>query len=255
MQTAAQLTNANLGRVRMFTLVGEKLLRAPLAALFAACPEAAVQNTYGPTEATVSVTQMRMSADDFTAACHGNNTSVGGPIDGMGLHLVDGPGANEGEIVLTGPQLATGYWNDPERTARAFRTIAVDGAPVPCFHTGDWAVRRGAHLFFEERIDLQVKLRGYRIELDEVAAAIMACGWPSVCVVKRGEALAALVEDPSGGRLDAAALQEALAGKIEAYAVPAHIVAVPALPRNESDKVDRRAAATLLDTLILETDA
>ena len=255
MQTAGQLTRANLGRVRMFTLVGEKLLRAPLAALFAACPDAAVQNTYGPTEATVSVTQMRMSAVDFTAACHGNNTSVGGPIDGMGLHLVDGPDANEGEIVLTGPQVASGYWNDAERTARAFRTIAVEGVATPCFHTGDWAVRRGAHLFFEERIDLQIKLRGYRIELDEVAAAIIACGWPSVCVVKRGEALAALVEDPSGGELDAVALQDALAGKIEAYAVPTHIVAVLALPRNESDKVDRRAAAALLDSLILETGA
>ncbi len=251
MRTGQQLTHANLGGVRLFTLAGEKLLRPQLDALFAACPDTVVQNAYGPTEATVTVTQMRMTRHDYAQACHGSNAAIGPPIPGMDIHLTGGPDPDEGEMVITGPQVADGYWNDAARTAHAFRPIMVGGQPVRGFHTGDWAVRRRGLLFFEQRIDQQVKLRGYRVELDEVAAAIMACGWPGVCVFKHGESLAALVECAAPG-FDPAALKSELAARIEAYAIPEHVFAVPVLPRNENDKIDRTQAARLLETLLAD---
>jgi acyl-CoA synthetase (AMP-forming)/AMP-acid ligase II len=78
------------------------------------------------------------------------------------------------------PQVALGYWRDPERTSQAFKDMIIDGKAVrPCC-SGDWAERRGQHIYFKERVDFQVKIRGYCIELDEVAAAIREAGWP-VC--------------------------------------------------------------------------
>ncbi len=247
MRSARQLTAANLGGVRLFTLAGEKLLAPQLDALFAACPDAVVQNAYGPTEATVTVTRMRMTRDDFAQACMGSNTAIGPPIPGTDIHLTGGPHADEGEMVITGPQLALGYWNDPVRTTQAFRAVGP-GQPERGFHTGDWAVRRGGALFFERRIDTQVKQRGYRVELDEVAAAIIAAGWPSVCVLQHSGVLAALIE--TAEPIDEPALRTALAAVLEPYAIPELYRSVAALPRNENDKIDRAAAASLLQKLL-----
>src|SRR5579884_1682243 len=150
MMRAGDVTAANLGSVRLFNFCGEPLLREHLAALFAACPEAIVQNTYGPTEATVSMTALQLTADDY-AACCGPSVALGDPIPGMGLHLLGGRHAEEGEIVITGPQLARGYWQDPERTARTFTEVTIGGRRVRGYFTGDWAERRGHHVFFRER--------------------------------------------------------------------------------------------------------
>jgi len=243
MQTGQQLTPENLKTVRLFTLAGEPLLRPQLEALFAACPKTVVQNAYGPTEATVTVSSMMMTAANFTEACEKSAVSIGPQIPGMRLHLHGGPHPDEGELVIIGPQLAEGYWNDPERTAAAFRPIEIDGQIHRGYFTGDWVERIRGLIYFRERIDHQVKIRGYRIELDEVAAAIRACGWPSVCVFKHNDDLAALLECPPGLTFDAAKLREDLAHRIEPYAIPEKFHTTPRMPRNENDKIDRAAAA------------
>jgi acyl-coenzyme A synthetase/AMP-(fatty) acid ligase len=88
-----------------------------------------------------------------------------------------------------------------------------------------------------------VKIRGHRIETDEVATAIRQCGWPMVVVFpdRGSEALAAVVEHIDGKQLDDADLRRRLQAKLEPYAVPQRIRLVDRLPRNENDKVDRRA--------------
>jgi D-alanine--poly(phosphoribitol) ligase subunit 1 len=245
MQTGQQLTEENLKTVRLFTLAGEPLLRPHLEALFAACPHSVVQNAYGPTEATVTVSSMMMTAENFPEACERAAVSIGPQIPGMRLHLHGGRHADEGELIILGPQLAEGYWNDPERSAAAFRPIEIDGEIQRGYFTGDWVERIRDLIYFRERIDQQVKVRGYRIELDEVAAAIRACGWPSVCVIKRGDDLAALIECPSGRSLDAEKLREDLGHRIEAYAIPEQFQTIDRMPRNENDKIDRAAVAAL----------
>jgi D-alanine--poly(phosphoribitol) ligase subunit 1 len=245
MQTSQQLTSANLQGVRLFTLAGEALLRPQVEALFAACPHATVQNAYGPTEATVTVSSMMMTAGDYLAACDRSAVSIGPQIPGMILHIAGGPSADEGELVIIGPQLADGYWGDPVRTEAAFRPVTIDGVTHRGYFTGDWVERVNGLIYFRQRIDHQVKVRGYRIELDEVAAAILRCGWPSACVFKLGEELAAVIEcaDPEAFEPDAA--RSALAAQIEAYAIPEHFLAVAQMPRNENDKIDRAAAEKL----------
>ena len=92
-----------------------------------------------------------------------------------------------------------------------------------------------------------MKIRGHRVELDEVAAAIRVCGWSVACVFRRGETLAALVEAIDGRSFDEGALRRALRGHLEQYAIPQNIAVIARMPRNDNDKIERAAAARRLD--------
>ena len=247
MMQAGEVTHELLGSLRLITFCGEPLLPAQVSAIVAALPDTILQNTYGPTESTVSVTELRLTPENTRAACR-SSVAIGAPIAGMAMHLRGGAHADEGEIVITGPQLAAGYWQDAERTAASFRHVDIEGRPVRAYFTGDWAERRQGYLFFKERIDLQVKIRGFRLELDEVARAIHDQGHPVTCVLKWGDELAAVIECARGKVLDEGALRAALARKLEAHAVPSIIRSIEHLPRTNNDKLDRRAVAAWLDT-------
>ncbi len=238
MLQAGELTPDHLGSIRRFVFCGEPLLTHQVAAIFEACPDCVVQNTYGPTEATVSMTSVTMIASDYLREC-GASVAIGEPITGMELLLLGGPSVDAGELVIIGPQLARGYWRDEVATERAFRTIILDGAACRAYFTGDWVERRGGRLFFRERVDFQVKVKGFRIELGDVAAAIASCGHAAVCVFKHDQVLVAVVEQADGD-VDAPALRAALALTIEPHAIPQIIRSIAQLPRNDNDKIDRR---------------
>lgn len=231
-----------LSSVRLFNFCGEPLLEDHLDAIFAARPDVLVHNTYGPTEATISVTNMKLRADDYRGKSRGSVT-IGPAIAGMDLHLANGSHSDEGEIVITGPQLAEGYLDDRAKTAERFRAIDVEGRPVRGYYTGDWAERHDGLIYFKERMDFQVKIRGHRIEMDEVATAVRKCGWPMVVVFpdSANDSLVAVIEHQDGKALDEASLKRELSSRLEAYAVPQRIKLIDRLPRNENDKVDRRA--------------
>jgi D-alanine--poly(phosphoribitol) ligase subunit 1 len=256
MLRARQVSAKWLRSVRLFVFCGEPLFREHLDAIFAGCPGAHVMNTYGPTEATVSVTSLSLRAPTYAEACI-DSVALGQSIPGTGVHLLGGMNAHEGEIVITGRQLAIGYWRDPARTAQMFRWFDLNGTPAFGYYTGDWAERHNNHLFFKRRIDSQVKVLGYRIELDEVESAIRACGWPYVCVFRRGQSLAAVVEAQDGIIFAPLQLRTELARKLEAHAIPADIRVINHIPRNSNDKLDREAVAAVFDTLpdpLLEDD-
>jgi D-alanine--poly(phosphoribitol) ligase subunit 1 len=246
MSSAGEVTGELLGTLRLINTCGEPLLPAHLSALFAALPDSVVQNSYGPTETTVTMTELRMDRSGYSRVCR-NSVAIGDPIERMGIHLVGGPHADEGEIVITGPQLALGYWRDPEKTDAAFRTINLGGAPVRAYFSGDWAERRDGHVYFKERIDLQVKIRGFRLELDEVAKAIHDQGFPVTCVLKWHDELAAVIERGPGQSQDETALRAALACRLEAHAIPSVIRWIDVLPRTQNDKLDRAGVAAWLD--------
>ena len=236
---AGQMNRDCLGTLRRFVFCGEPLLVHQVEAIFAACPETSVQNTYGPTEATVSMTSVVMNAGNYRLEA-ANSIAIGTPIEGMRLLLVGGPNDDEGELVIVGPQLARGYWQDAERTNRAFHEIIDDGASHRAYFTGDWAERRNGRIFFKERVDCQVKIKGYRIELDEIAAAVSGCGYHSACVFKHQDRLVAAVETANEQDFSAIALRRALGRVLDSYAVPEDIFPIRRLPRNDNDKIDRR---------------
>jgi acyl-CoA synthetase (AMP-forming)/AMP-acid ligase II len=154
-----------------------------------------------------------------------------------------------GELLLSGPQVVQGYWNDAEATARAF--VSVDGGSY--YRSGD-RVRRPAGngpLCYLGRLDNQIKVLGHRVELGEVEAAIreetgldavVAVGWPRTEAGAAG--VAAFI---SGTRVDVGVLRNRLARRLPTYMVPRELRVLPDLPLNANGKWDRAALIRLLD--------
>ncbi len=240
MRRARQVTPSHLASLRLMTFCGEALLPQHLEAIFAARPELLVHNTYGPTEATVSMTLIRLTEADYRAATRAT-VAIGDAIPGMGLHLVEGDTPDEGEIVITGPQLARGYWGNPTATEQAFCQIDLDGRRQLAYRTGDWGERRDGQVYFKSRRDFQVKINGYRIDLDEVNGALRQCGFAAAQSALVDGVLTAFLEIPDDVVPAEDALRKRLETLVEPYAVPVRYVAVPAFPRNANDKVDLNA--------------
>lgn len=239
MAQAKQVTNANLASLRLMNFCGEALLPEHLEAVFAARPDLMVHNTYGPTEATISCTLQRLESSDYRKYCRAN-VAIGDAIPGMGIVLSGGPNRDEGEIVITGPQLARGYWKNAEATASAFRKVAVGSTEVDGYFTGDWARRVDGQVYFSSRIDFQVKIRGIRLELQEIDAALRKCGFLNAATALIGDELHSFLETGDLS-IDDQALRGQLGSLVEPHAIPSYFHAVPQMPRNANDKIDIKA--------------
>jgi acyl carrier protein len=216
-----------------------------------------VLNHYGPTETTVGVLTHEVTAASLAAAfaLGAQTVPLGRPLANTQAVVVDAHGQEQpvgipGELWLTGAGVAAGYLNRPELTAARF--VAYKGARA--YRTGD-RVRRSSDgtLEFLGRADDQVKVRGYRVELGEVAQALRAHpGVAESAVVLRdgaGEpALVAYAVPKQGGyavshsdRPTAAKLREWLAAQLPEYMVPAAVVLLERLPLTANGKLDRAA--------------
>ncbi len=238
-----EFSPATLPALRTFLFCGEPLPSALAKKLRQRFPNAAILNTYGPTEATVATTWIEIT--DAVLAAH-DPLPVGHAKPACELLVRDG------EICIVGDHVMRGYLNRPDlNETKLFRH--VDGRRG--FRTGDLGqMDKSGLLFCRGRMDDQIKLNGYRIELAEIDEALH--GLPGVqggaCAVLRrpdGAAVrligfvagAAAGESPA--LLDAGALsgwKERLARRLPPYMVPSELVACPALPMSSNHKIDRK---------------
>jgi amino acid adenylation domain-containing protein len=226
------------GSVRLTVIGGERAGAAALAAWRRATGGARLLNAYGLTETCVTTT---LWADDGRVL--GDGVPVGLPLANQCAHVLDAAGRPVapgvvGELWIGGAGLADGYWRDPTRTADRFRM--VNGTWL--FATGDLA-RRGEDGALEilGRRDDQVQVRGFRVELGEVEAAL-----ESVSGVGRAAACAAdgaLVAYVTGGVAEGE-VSAILRRKLPAYMVPAAVTVVAELPLTLAGKIDRRRLLT-----------
>jgi D-alanine--poly(phosphoribitol) ligase subunit 1 len=242
-----------LPRLRRFLFCGETLPIALAAELIERFPDAAVWNTYGPTEATVATTSVRIDASMLSRYAA---LPVGAPRPGTRIVVVDANGhylagdCARGEIIIAGSNVSTGYLNRVDLTSARF--FDLDGQRA--YRTGDIGHFEDGLLFFDGRADNQVKLNGYRIELGDVEANVRALpGVREAIVVPverhgRVESLVAFVatdavtpdetEFQTGQRL-----RRALFERLPAYMVPRKLRLVERWPLSVNGKVDRRALA------------
>ncbi|WP_224248813.1 non-ribosomal peptide synthetase [Hyalangium gracile] len=208
-------------------------------------------NTYGPTETTVSSTSFELLAETSRKL---EDVPIGRPLRTMGAYVLDGrmepvPTGGVGELWLAGEGLARGYLGEPALTAERF--VPNPHAATPggrLYRTGDLArVRADGVLEFLGRADAQVKVRGFRVELGELEAALRARdGVRDALVLLRpgasgsaeGELVAYVVAPPE---VTASELRAHMAARLPPYMVPAHFVRLEAFPYNASGKVNRRA--------------
>ncbi|MGW6946482.1 amino acid adenylation domain-containing protein [Streptomyces xanthophaeus] len=204
-------------------------------------------NLYGPTEATVDV-----SYHDCTVVPGEpvRRVPIGRPVDNTRLYVLDAHGEPQpvglpGELCIGGVQVARGYLERPELTAEKFTVDPfVPGGRM--YRTGDLARRLAdGSLEYLGRIDGQVKIRGNRVELGEVAGALAALpGVRDALAVDRDSAtrgthLAAYyVADEE---LDPVGLRTGLARTLPEFMLPAYFVRIPAIPLTPNGKADRRA--------------
>ncbi|MFF4169351.1 amino acid adenylation domain-containing protein [Streptomyces sp. NPDC001744] len=238
-------------RPRAVLCGGEPLPRA-LADAVAARWHAEPHNLYGPTETTIDATAHRMTAPESAPAGPGGTVPIGRPVDTMRAYVLDGrlrpvPPGVTGELYLSGPNLARGYLDRPGLTAARFVADPFDAPGTRMYRTGDlvrW--NRDGLLDFVARADDQVKLRGFRIEPGEVAAALRALpGVTSSCAVVREDVPGhprlvayAVTAAPAPGPT---ALRDALAGTLPHHMVPEAVVVLDALPLLPNGKIDRAA--------------
>jgi acyl-coenzyme A synthetase/AMP-(fatty) acid ligase/acyl carrier protein len=235
---------------RTFVIGGENLLAESLQLWRDAAPEARLINEYGPTETVVGCCVYEVQPGDPRTG----SVPIGRPIANTQLYVLDVslepvPPGVVGELYIGGAGVALGYLNRPELTAERFLTDPFSGVPgARIYKTGDLArYRTDGTLEYLGRADDQVKVRGYRVELGEIEAALAAQPHVQSCAVVAREdepgkrVLVAYViprdrETPSTDEL-----RGFLRERLPEYMVPAQFVYLDALPLTPNGKVDRKA--------------
>ncbi|WP_405606526.1 amino acid adenylation domain-containing protein [Streptomyces sp. NBC_00076] len=207
----------------------------------------ALVNMYGITETTVHATFHRIGEDDMARS----RSVIGRPLTGFRARIVDARGedADAGELLLAGPQVTRGYLNRPELTAERFVT---EHGQVH-YRTGDLVERDPAGvLSYMGRKDDQVKVRGYRIELAEVEAALLdlpdvSGAVATVFTLAGAQSLGCVYTTTSATPADPASARERLRSRLPAYMVPDRLLWLADLPNTVNGKADRRQARARLE--------
>lgn len=207
-----------------------------------------VVNNYGPTECTVVATSGILRADDGTTRL----PPIGKPIANCRIAIIDETGQRVsagaiGEIYIAGANVGRGYRNNPALTEERFVTLTLPGEePTRYYRTGDLAAfTPDGDIVIHGRSDNQIKIRGHRIEPDEIAAVLLRHPAVSQSVVvadgdgidKRLVAYVVFKRDQTS--LRASELRDLLIRSLPNYMLPAVYVRVPSLPLTANGKIDR----------------
>ncbi|MCB1057549.1 MAG: amino acid adenylation domain-containing protein, partial [Acidobacteria bacterium] len=237
---------AEVKRLRT-VITGGETVPAELAPRFHAASPADLLNRYGPTEATISMTSWRCRRGAVESVL-----PIGFPTARAWVVLLDRrwrpvPVGVVGELCIGGPGLARGYLGRPAATAEVFvpdpRSPAAGGR---LYRSGDLARwRTDGALDFVGRRDRQVKVRGFRVELGDIEAALRAVpGVAEAAVVDVADGgtrrLAGYWVATPGDDLDDAALRRALGTRLPEYMVPQALAQLGSLPRSATGKIDRK---------------
>lgn len=205
-----------------------------------AAPDSTLENLYGPTELTITVSAHRWTAG---RGLHGV-VPIGTVHGGHDVLLLDPTGAEsatEGELCVAGPQLTPGYLDPTDDIGRFFHK---DG--LRWYRTGD-RVRRAddGELLYLGREDAQVQVHGVRVELAEVDAAVRSCAGvqDAVTVAVTAEGTAELVVFYTGAVVHPARLAREVRGVLPVAIVPKKYVHLTEFPLNPNRKIDRKKLA------------
>jgi len=211
-------------------------------------PHCLVHTGLGTTETGALASYVIDSQTEISGAA----VPIGFPVDGKEVWLAreDGTEAEDdevGEIMVRSRYLSPGYWRRPDLTRRAFRHDRA-GRAERVYRTGDLARRRpDGCLVHAGRKDLQVKVKGQRVNLAEVEGTLLSLGGVSETIVRadedsRGECrLLAYVVPGEGPPRTTSELRRALASVLPSYMIPASYIVLEALPRTALGKVDLTA--------------
>jgi amino acid adenylation domain-containing protein len=231
--------------LRVVMTGGERLSVFHVRRFRQAHPDIELVSAYGPVESTIFTTTHRIGDEDTA----GEAIPLGRPVHNTGVAVLDGekpcPAGEVGEICVVGAGLASGYLGDPALTASRFVEIEVADRPYRMYRTGDFGyLSDEGVLHFVGRRDRQVKIRGHRVEPEEIEARMLA-----VPGVTRGVVVPVREAGGAGLRLVAfytagseaptpVEVTAALRNRLPAYLVPEVIRRVPGIPLSATGKAD-----------------
>lgn len=242
----------SLDQLRITVFGGEQLPRGIVNSWKEAAPNSAIFNLYGPTEATVFC-MATCVGESLNMLTNRDVISIGRALPGNEAIIIDAKGqavadGEVGELAIAGRQLADGYLGASQLTDARFPNYSNKR----WYLTGDNAIRDSDGNFYcLGRIDNQVKVSGYRVELEEIdsrlreitdANLVGTVAWP----IENGSARG-LVSFIVAENIDEAKVISRLKRQLPQYMVPTRIVLLDKLPTNNSGKVDRASLKKLLD--------
>ncbi|AYU54709.1 D-alanine--poly(phosphoribitol) ligase subunit DltA [Staphylococcus debuckii] len=230
--------------LKEFFFCGEILPHRTAKALTERFPSAVIYNTYGPTEATVAVTSVQITPEILEQY---NPLPVGQARPGTTLSTTD-----EGELVIAGNSVSAGYLKNKEKTDAVF---SLEG-DTRTYHSGDKAKFEDQQWFIQGRIDFQIKMNGYRMELEEIETILRQSEHVREAIVvpiyKNGKVtqlIGAVV--PAETVEDNAELSHAiktdLKSSLPEYMIPRKFVWMDQLPLTSNGKIDRKKIAEELN--------
>lgn len=209
-----------------------------------------VTNMYGITETTIHTSWQRITSD---LVMRGAPSLIGRPLPAVSIHVLDGhlnpaPVGQAGEVYVTGDQVAWGYVNRSALTASRFVADPYSSTGTVMYRTGDvarWDEQE--RLVYLGRSDSQVQVRGFRVELEEVEAALLARESVADAAAtvwtddRFGDRLVGYVVVREGESVEPAAVRNELAALLPAYMVPDAVMVLGHMPLTVNGKLNRAA--------------
>lgn len=240
------LSNEVLQSIRVFSFGGEGFPKSNLKKLYDIYKKTAeIINVYGPTEGTCICSSHDISENDFIDMTQLPSLGIINPNFSYEIDKSESNDGDVGELIIIGPNVASGYYNFPEKTQEVFGIYQTGTHYLNRYYkTGDLVKELEGLLYFKGRKDNQIKHMGYRIELEEIENAMNTIPYikESAVVYRRlndsyGKIIAYIVSEIED---DVNKIKEELKNKIPQYMIPSKIKFMKILPKNANGKIDRK---------------
>lgn len=246
-----------LPQIRLFLFCGETLTNRTAEKLSGRFPDAVIMNTYGPTESTVAVTEVEVTPELIRES---NPLPVGRPKSGTWIEIHSPDGARltdgeKGEIVILGNTVSPGYYKRPDLSSSVFFVTVKKDQTVRGYRTGDEGYMKNGQLYYCGRMDLQIKLHGYRIELGDIESNLLKLpgikNAAAVANMREGTVksiTAFLVPEsaPEDTFAESLRIKQELKNYLPDYMIPKKLVFLDQIPMTANGKADRKALGGIL---------
>jgi len=228
-----QLTKKKFIHVKSIFFCGEPLYPSHVKSLFNVNKKLKIVNAYGPTEAACSMTASDINIKNYTKKSS-TTMSIGKAIPGMKIKIYNensAIGKKTGEILISGKQLSVGYLNQKKLTKDKFKKIFNK----IYYKTGDLGHIKNNQLYFLSRIDNQIKIKGFRVELSEIDYYLRKFGFynsVSMFIDKK------IISFVTSKKFNIINVMTFLKKKLEYYKIPSRVIKMNSIPINKNGKVD-----------------